>query len=133
MPLDGSDHSTRAFQEAIKLAKLVDGKITLIHVFSAGASFVASARQDYLYQIAHRNGKNILANGEKEAKANGVKVETLLFEGDTVKQIVEVAYEGDFNLVVIGARGVSKIKGLFLGSVSAGVIRHSACPVLIVK
>ncbi|MCD6445945.1 universal stress protein, partial [Candidatus Bathyarchaeota archaeon] len=36
-------------------------------------------------------------------------------------------------LIVIGARGVSRIREIILGSVSDGVIRNSPCHVLIVK
>ena len=34
VPLDGSDHSLRALEIAIQIAKKFDGKITLIHVYS---------------------------------------------------------------------------------------------------
>ena len=36
-------------------------------------------------------------------------------------------------MVVIGARGLSRMKELVLGSVSEGVTRHACCPVLVVK
>jgi len=33
----------------------------------------------------------------------------------------------------MGARGLSKIKEMLLGSVSDGVTRHAHCPVLVAK
>jgi nucleotide-binding universal stress UspA family protein len=33
----------------------------------------------------------------------------------------------------MGARGVSRIREILLGSVSDGVTRHAPCPVLVVK
>ena len=133
VPLDGSDHSTRALQEALKIAKMVDGAITLIHVYSIGTSFVVTAKQDYFYQLALKNGENILSDGKNRVKGKGVKVKTQLLEGNAVEQIVKAAKEGDFNLIVISARGLSQIKEILLGSVSDGVIRKAPCPVLVIS
>ena len=78
-------------------------------------------------------GARILAQGKEKAKAEGVEVETLLREGHVVHEIVKTAEEGKFDLIVMGARGISKIKELILGSVSDGVIRNAPCPVLVTK
>ena len=133
VPLDGSDHSTRALQEALKIAKMVNGVITLIHVYSIGTSFVVTTKQDYFYQLALKNGECILSDGKNRVKGEGVKVKTLLLEGNAVEQIVKEAKEGDFNLIVISARGLSQIKEILLGSVSDGVIRKAPCPVLVIS
>jgi len=57
----------------------------------------------------------------------------LLIEGHAVEQIVKVCRENKFDLIVMGARGLSRIKEMLLGSVSDGVTRHAYCPVLVVK
>ncbi|OYT33230.1 hypothetical protein B6U96_16730 [Archaeoglobales archaeon ex4484_92] len=36
-------------------------------------------------------------------------------------------------MIVIGARGISKIREIILGSVSDGVVHNAPCPVLVVK
>jgi nucleotide-binding universal stress UspA family protein len=60
-------------------------------------------------------------------------VETELVEGNTVEEIVKKSKEGQFDLIVMGARGLTTIKKLFIGSISEGVIKNASCPVLIVK
>jgi len=138
VPLDGSEHSVRALETAIQIAKEFDGKITLIHVYPGVWHTyvvpVVSPEAPILSEIAeaaHKAGVAILADGEKKAK--GVKVETLLRGGHTVEEIIKAGTEGKFDLIVMGARGLSKIKEMLLGSVSDGVIRHACCPVLVVR
>ena len=45
-----------------------------------------------------------------------------------IDQIIKTAKEGCFDLVVIGARGLSKVEEIMLGSVSCGVAGKSAMP-----
>ena len=125
-----------ALEKAIEIAKKFDGKITLIHVYSI-AWLISKPRQltmlPKLIEATREDGNNILADGEKKVKGEGIQVETLLREGHTVDKILRTCREGEFDLIVIGARGLSTIKEILLGSVSHGVTRHACCPVLVVK
>ena len=149
VPLDGSEHSLRALTTAVHIAKKFDGKITLIHVYSVtvrpviipepttlappGIPVMTPAEVSKVAEAARKVGSGILADGEQKVKAEGVQVETLLREGHVVQEIINTAREGGFDLIVMGARGVSKIKEILMGSVSDGVTRNAPCPVLVVK
>ncbi len=149
MPLDGSDNSIHALEKALQIAKKFAAKITLIHVYSVSPPVVVSPDAmagsfpyemtmppevfSKLVESARGRGVSILAHGEKRAKAEGVQVEKLLSEGHAVEEILKAAREGESDLIVIGARGLSMIKEIFLGSVSHGVTLHAPCPVLIVR
>ena len=133
VPLDGSECSMRALENVIQIAKKFNGKITLIHVYSVSACKHASIYFDKCIQSIRKVGADILADGEKRVKAEGVQVKTLLKEGHIVEEILKAAREGNFNLIVMGARGMSRIKEILMGSVSDGVTRHAPCPVLLVK
>ncbi|MEM1540375.1 MAG: universal stress protein [Candidatus Bathyarchaeia archaeon] len=148
VPLDGSEHSLRALDIAIKIAKKFDGKITLIHVYSVSVRpiiapepstltpaipVMAPAEYSRVTEAVIEAGARILAQGKERARDEGVEVEAMLREGHVVHEIVKVAEEGRFDLIVMGARGISKIKELILGSVSDGVIRNAPCPVLVTK
>jgi nucleotide-binding universal stress UspA family protein len=133
VPLDGSEHSLKALKVAVQIAQKFNGKITLVHVYSIGglASYPTPVHE--FIEAIRKVGTGILADGEKRVKAEGVQVETLLLEGHAVEQIVKTCREGKFDLVVMGARGLSRIKEMLLGSVSDGVTRHAHCPILVVK
>ncbi len=134
VPLDGSEHSMRALENAIQISKKFNGKITLIHVCSEVWPIgMHAASIEQCIEAGRKAGGGILADGEKRVKAEGVQVETLLREGHIVEEILKAAREGDFNLIVMGARGISRIKEILMGSVSDGVTRHAPCPVLLVK
>ncbi|MGO8805984.1 MAG: universal stress protein [Candidatus Bathyarchaeia archaeon] len=62
-----------------------------------------------------------------------LKITSELKEGDASLQIVETAKNEEFDLIVIGHRGDSKIKELFLGSTSERVAHQAKCAVLISK
>ena len=115
------------------MGKKFDGTITLIHVYTT-SSFAITPTQVHKYVQAMREfGSIILDEGEKIVKAEGVQVETLLKEGPSVENILETGSKGNFNLVVMGSRGLSKLKGILMGSVSDGVTKNAPCPVLVLK
>ena len=60
-------------------------------------------------------------------------VERRVVVGNPVDEIVGAAGRPEVDLVVVGARGLGTLQRLWLGSVSEGVLRHAARPVLIVK
>src|SRR5262252_5235739 len=60
-------------------------------------------------------------------------VETDVVVGDPRAEILRAADEWRADLIVLGARGLGRIKRLLLGSVSLAVARHASCPVLVVK
>ncbi len=149
VPLDGSEHSLRALGKAVQIASKFGGKITLVHVYSAtvrpiilpeptslsspSIPVLTSAEVSKVVEAARTSGNRILRDGEEKARAEKVEVEKVLVEGHAVQEIVRLSKEGNFDLIVMGARGISKIRELFLGGVSDAVIHHALCPVLIVK
>jgi nucleotide-binding universal stress UspA family protein len=149
VPLDGSEHSQRALECAVQISKRFNSKVTLLHVYSvavppvvmpepstltpAGVPVPVSTEVQKMVEGLRDAGKNILSDAEQWAKSAEVETETLLKEGNAAQEIVRTAREGEYNLIVIGARGMSRIKELFMGNVSEGVIKNAPCPVLIVK
>ena len=68
----------------------------------------------------------------KTVKPN-VEVSWKYSEGDPALQIVAVAKEGGFDVVVVGHRGLGRVREMFLGNVSGKVVHLAPCPVVIVR
>jgi nucleotide-binding universal stress UspA family protein len=128
VPVDGSEHSLRALQEAIRITKASGGRITVAYVCSAtseGPSFVMPKLPQGC------DNESVFAKSNKTAETAGAEVEFLPLKGNVADQIVKTAVDGCFDLIVIGARGLGNVSGLILGSVSQSVIKHASCPVLV--
>ena len=63
----------------------------------------------------------------------GFDIETDVVIGNPKHEISRIAGEWNADLVVLGARGLGRIKRFLLGSISLAVARHVSCPVLVVK
>uniref|UniRef100_A0A0D9ZD72 UspA domain-containing protein n=1 Tax=Oryza glumipatula TaxID=40148 RepID=A0A0D9ZD72_9ORYZ len=56
-----------------------------------------------------------------------------IVEGDAKEAICQAVEEMHADMLVLGSRGLGKIKRAFLGSVSDYLVHHACCPVLVVK
>jgi nucleotide-binding universal stress UspA family protein len=79
-------------------------------------------------------GEGVLDQAAAHARALGVRsVETVLETGDPAHVVVATAEARGANLIVIGSRGLSDLRGLLLGSVSHKVNHLSGITVVTVR
>jgi len=62
-----------------------------------------------------------------------VRASVTVLQGNAGQQIVETAAKRGADLIVIGSRGNSGLKEMFLGSVSPYVIKHTDKAILVIK
>ncbi|XP_010917884.1 uncharacterized protein [Elaeis guineensis] len=62
-----------------------------------------------------------------------VKAETIIIDGDPKDVICQATEEMSIDLLIMGSRGLGKVKRAILGSVSDYCAHHAKCPILIVK
>jgi nucleotide-binding universal stress UspA family protein len=99
----------------------------------ATAGMALPVGRDSLRSIAARALESTLeaAAAGLEAPSRGVR--PVLLEGRAATTIVDRATSLRAELVVIGSRGLGPLKSMLLGSVSAEVVDHAPCPVLVVR
>ena len=86
----------------------------------------ASAELENSYRAA-------LSNAEQKAKRlTSLNVFTRLEHGNPDEVIIDTAKIGEFDIVVVGSRGLGR-RDYAIGSVSSRVAENATCPVLIVK
>lgn len=96
-------------------------------VYSYGYAF------DAYHERQKEEVKAVCKEVEQELKSLPNKSRTFAIEGSPGHMIVEFVKQNDADLVVMGSRGLSGLKELFLGSVSHYVVQKAHCPVFIVK
>lgn len=134
--VDFSENSRKAAEAARSLAEKSAAGLTLVHVVSSLALEKSFAK---LREISETEKDEYTRHLQREAGENlcsflrGGGVENFVTIGIPYKAIIQAAAERDANLIIMGARGISHIREMLIGSVSESVIKSSRCPVLIVR
>jgi len=136
VPLDGSANSSRALQYALDLAKRYGASITLLHIverpiYAYGYPEAAMIPGEDVYLALRREGEKLLSERKGEVAAQGIPVETSLVTGDPSEEILKASEASD--LIVMGSRGLGRVKSLLLGSVSSKVSHYVKKPVLVIR
>jgi nucleotide-binding universal stress UspA family protein len=136
-PVDFSDSSRRAVDQAMAIARWYGASVTALHVFPmppvAAAPtgpiilepvlLTAEMRQQLLASV-----RQMLAT----ETAPGVATDAVLGEGAPAAGILDQARRMNADLIVIGTHGRSGFDRILLGSVTERVLRKATCPVVTV-
>lgn len=138
VPVDGSETSRAAVQEACRLAQLHGSRVKLVHVIEDVRFFDAEGMIDYttLQDIAKRSGEQALAQAKDIAAQAGGTAETALLDsgGERIENVIvaeSLSWQAD--LIVIGTHGRSGVSRLLFGSVAEGVVRSASTPILLIR
>ena len=136
-PIDFSPDSEKALHYAWTLADLFDANLHLLHVidfpvhpdhYAVNAILADHLDQD-LTERTHEEMDKLIA---KHASVP-VRHQTCVVSGRAYSEIVQFAQTHDIDLIVMGTRGLSRLKNFLLGGTAAKVVRHASCPVLTIK
>ena len=136
-PVDFSDHSRRALDHAIAIARWYEATVTVLRVFSPApvATFGPGPVVLEPIVLTSVDRDQLLADTKAFAEtesAPGITIEALVREGNAAEEILEQATSMKADLLVIGTHGRSGFERLVLGSVTEKVLRKANCPVMTV-
>ena len=132
VPLDGSANSFRGLDVAIHMARQSQGTVTGLYVMGIVKPKVSDAITP-LEKVFLKNAGKIMKKAKLQAAKRGILFLDRLSYGDDGKEIVKIAERENFDLIVIGSRGMGSAKEMFLGSTSNYVLHKSKKPVMVVK
>lgn len=137
MPTDGSEHSERAIERGIELAKLCGAKVTGIHVVPDYRLLIAyegamdAVTQEKVEEEGRARAAGFLEFVQKTADAAGVPCDTVVATNDhPYDAIVDTANERGCDLIVMTSRCRKGLAALIMGSESSRVLHRASIPVL---
>ena len=132
VPVDGSEYSLRALERAKGLGEFYKAEITLLTVIYSGHfNYFESQKEVLESEEKISQGRLLEASKVLEDYPYGYKTVAKL--GDTSNEIITMAEEEDFDLIVIGSRGHGTFARALLGSVSQKVVSHANTTVMVVR
>lgn len=133
--VDGSEFSDKAVRYACAMGPSLGAEVVLLHVVPmlVSATPYHDTVSDQPFLALQKVGEDILAKAKQIAVALKCEVIELISHGDPANKIVDIATERNSDLIIMGSRGVSGIKRLFVGSISDKVMNQAPCPVMIVR
>ena len=137
---DGSPDSEGAITAALHLAKTTGSTVFLLEVLFYLAGYELQSPDALapplvnleLMQIQETAARERLENWKAEAAKEGVTLETRIRTGSSAYEgILEEAGEIQPDLIIMGRHGYTGLTRLLMGSVTARVIGHRPCHVLV--
>ena len=117
--VDGSRHSKGALIEAINVAKKFSGFIKAVTVYKQGMD---------------QEAEKVLEETEQHLKKEKVDHSlSSILGSNPSRALVNIAKHENFDLIVVGSRGLGSAASILLGSVSRQVVSKANCDVLVVK
>lgn len=131
--IDGTATAQRALQHAIDLADSLHARLTVVTVAPEVPTFAGAAGVDMgaLEKAAEQEAVRRV-RAAVDSVPDSVSVTSIVRHGSPAKEILAVAAEDDYDLLVMGSRGRGRLASNVLGSVTGDVHFGTALPMLVV-
>ena len=130
---DGSAPANAAVAAGLDLAADENAEVVFAHVISILDLSPTTNGGDEPQRVPRAEDDSVLCAALHRARAARLPARTELLLGYPPKQILRVAREIDADLIVVGSRGLGRMKSAVLGSTSHDVLENSDRPVLVVR
>ena len=128
---DGSSNSNRAAAFAADIAKKLEANVTVLFVVSPSDHDMLAGKATGMDEGRKGFGEQRLEKATTIFKDASVNFDTDIEFGNAAEKVLMVSERG-YDLVVVGSRGLSAVRGFLMGSVSSQVSQHSKVPVVVV-
>jgi nucleotide-binding universal stress UspA family protein len=129
--IDGSSNSNRAAKFAAQIAKGFGASVTLVFVVTPSDHDMLAGKSTTMDEGKKGFGEQRLEKARSIFTDDGIDAGSDIEFGNAAEKILNVSERG-YDLVVLGTRGQSAVRGFLMGSVSSQVSQHSKIPVVVV-
>jgi nucleotide-binding universal stress UspA family protein len=139
LAIDGSRFSEAAVQTVTERARPQNTEIRVLHVVEPPSLLVAREMGGYdpsleaVWETETKQAEALVEKVANDLRSKGLKVTTMVEQGEPKSQIIEAASNWRADLIVVGSHGRKGLEHFLLGSVSDAVARHAPCSVEIVR
>ena len=133
VPTDFSEASGNALQYAMSVAKLIDAKVDILHVYSLPMSLSVELPADMLQQMLDNEKEQVEEQFSSFLQIYGHAEDhnRLLINGRFISQeIVEIAKDKGHDLIVMGMKGKHSSIEKVIGSITTQTMMQAPCPVM---
>lgn len=134
LAVDGSPYSDKAVAVAKDLLEAGSiGSIDIVNIALGQVDqnyYMGSNISESLIAGAKESGKIVLEKAQR-VFADQPAVQTKLLVGAAAKKLVDMS--GNYDLIIMGSRGLNAVSRVLVGSVSSKVSQHADCPVMLVR
>jgi len=134
VPIDGSPNSIRGLEKAIEFARNSNSSITLLHIATLPPVHVLGHSKDKVKISLAKKAQKFIQDAEDRCTNQNISFTTKIIYGyDPAYDIEQFTKKYKHDMIVIGAKGKSTLKRIFLGSVSSYIVQTSKIPVTVIK
>ena len=126
---DGSEVAHEGLERAIEYFKAQKPEIVLLTV--TGEAMDASMENEEVFEKLEAEKHSILKEAAEAVAAHGLEVDAVLAEGKPQQMIMDAIEKHSPDVVVVSRQKKNKFMQNFLGSVSAYLVRHAPCHLMI--
>ena len=130
-PIDFSESSTHALEQAAAIASWYKARLIALHVYGPLVP-VPGLPVDRAPDSELQRSCNETSLFVESVLGSGTAVDVVVDVGHSVRAILERADRLPADLIVMGTHGASGFERLLLGSVTEKILRKATCPVLTV-
>lgn len=137
LPIDQSKDSKVAISLLQKMKWPAGSTLIILHVTTMHEEMTAGGSSRSQKKTLDDSGKlplsvrSELRRLEKQFASKALQVQSMVVSGVPGQEILSVIRKEKIDIAVLGSRGLSRISGLLLGSVSEWVLKDASCSVLI--
>ena len=144
IPIDGSKASQNSAEKAVSIGKLLNADLTFITVVNLPTedkysyfgmnvenAFTAN-RKEMMKKLIYEETR-MLDIIVRNLDTDNLQVTKKVITGKAAEEIIKLAGDENFDLIVMGRRGFSNFERFFVGSITQKVISAAPCPVMVIN